>query len=205
MTRKKGALVLIILLCAVLWWVFGTRGYEITNAPIQNGPIVAFGDSLVFGTGAQTKGGFVTILQERLDENIINAGVPGDTTADGLKRLQSDVLSHNPALVLVLLGGNDVLQDVPKETTFSQLQTIVQRLQEKGAVVVLLGVRSGVLRDAYKGEYKQLAKDMGALFVPDVLDGLIGNPKYMSDAVHPNDAGYEIIAKKIEEVLRNSL
>jgi lysophospholipase L1-like esterase len=154
----------------------------------------------VEGVGSAQGGGFVSMLEKKLGRSIINLGVPGNTTADGLARLQS-VRDIKPRAVIVLLGGNDTLRRVPKEETFTNLERIVRTLQSDGAMVILLGVRGGVLNDPYKAEFEALAKRTQALYIENVLAGLLGRGEYMFDAIHPNDAGYSIIADRVYEEL----
>lgn len=173
------------------------RDYEITNYPTKvDGPIIAFGDSLVEGVGAKPDESFVSRLSEKIDEPIINMGVAGDTTQNGLGRLNT-LLDKKPRIVLLLLGGNDYLRRISKEETFNNLRTMIKRIQDTGAIVILLGVRGGLLQDHYDNEYKRLAKDTGSVYVENVLAGLINNPEFMYDSIHPNALGYEKIAEKI--------
>lgn len=165
----------------------------------RDGPLVAFGDSLIHGTGS-SGGGFVRLLEQRIGRPIVNLGVPGDTTADGLARLD-EVLAMQPAVVIVLLGGNDYLRQVPQEQTFVNLGRIIERLQADGAVVLLAGVRGGLLRDNFAARFEDLAKQHGTAYVHDVLDDTLGVKGYMADQVHPNDRGYEVIANRVYPVL----
>jgi lysophospholipase L1-like esterase len=179
---------------------------SIANYPIQsNGPILAFGDSLVSGVGADTNGGFVTMLSEMIDEPILNYGRGGDTTELALSRID-EVLAEDPRLTLILLGGNDYLNRTSKEKIFNNLEQIITKFQERGSITVLLGVRGGLLRDSYGSDYRRLAEETGSAYVPNVLDGLIGNDEFMDDAIHPNEEGHRMIAEKIyptlEELLR---
>lgn len=184
----------------VVYLFFFAEPDTVTNYPSDGTTIVAFGDSLVEGVGATSGNDFVSLLSQRLGEPIVNLGVRGDTTAAALARVDQ-VIAHDPKVVIVLLGGNDYLQRIPTEDTFANLNQIVSTIHESGAVVVLLGVQGGVLRDGYKSEYQALAASLGTAYVPNVLDGLFGNADLMSDAVHPNDAGYQVIADKVEPVL----
>lgn len=172
----------------------------ITNYPPREGPIVAFGDSLIAGTGSTAGADVVSNISTLIGEPVINMGVAGDTTARGLERIDT-VLKKQPRIVLLLLGGNDYLQRVPKEKTFTNLRTIITLLQKDGAVVVLLGVRGGLLSDNFKEPFETLAKETGSLYVPDVLDGILGNKKLLSDEVHPNDLGYRIMATRIADAI----
>jgi acyl-CoA thioesterase I len=199
------AVILIFVSVLALWLVFRSEEYPIVNYSSQvNGPIVAFGDSLVYGSGSDGGGGFVSMLSNDIAEPIINLGVPGDTTMDGLYRID-EVLSSEPRVVIVLLGGNDFLKKVPQNETFKNLRTIIERIQGQGAVVLLLGIRGGVLGDNFDKDFERLAEDTGSAFVPDVLDGLIGDAKYMTDQIHPNDVGYRLIAERVLPVLQSVL
>lgn len=169
----------------------------------REGPVVAFGDSLVYGTGS-SGGGFVSLLEQRLGRPIENLGMPGDTTAAGLARLD-EVLALQPSVVILLLGGNDYLRQVPEDETFANLETIIQRLQAEGAAVLLAGVRGGLIRDHFAARFEELAERYGTGYVHDVLDDTLGVKGYMADQVHPNDAGYRVIADRVHPVLESML
>lgn len=205
MTPQRYAFLGFALLVCTPFLYFVFRSDEpIKNYPPKNHTVVAFGDSLVEGVGATAGNDFSSDLGRNLGISIINKGKSGDTTATGLLRLQS-VLDENPGVVLVLLGGNDVIRRVPKEETFKNLGTIIERLEGSGAIVILLGVRGGILGDGYGEDYKNLAKRYQTLYVPNVLEGLITNPELMHDSIHPNDKGYKIIADRIAPVLKDVL
>lgn len=199
-TTKNIFIAFLALLALFFVYKIVTPSARITNYPSSNTGIVAFGDSLVAGVGSTEENDFVALLTRKIGQPIVNLGISGNTTAQGLARI-NEVTSRKPKVVLVLLGGNDYLQKVPKETTQKNLETIIKRIQESGAVVVLLGIRGGLLTDPYASMFGDLSARLGTFYVPDVLDGLIGDSTYMSDTVHPNNAGYERIAEKIYPVL----
>jgi lysophospholipase L1-like esterase len=186
----------VLLLVAGFFFFDGTPDIP---KPTREGPIVAFGDSLVYGIGS-SRGGFVKILEESIGEPIVNKGVPGDTTESGLLRL-GEVIALKPRIVIVLLGGNDYLKRVPHDETFANLASIIERLQNDGAAVLLLGVRGGVLRDNFAERYEMLAEEYNTAYVHDVLEETLGAPGYMDDQIHPNDRGYRVIADRIQPVL----
>ena len=124
------------------------------NSMADEYPIVAFGDSLVKGFGVAQDKNFVSLLENRLNVPIYNAGIIGDTTERALLRLERDVLSHNPDIVLVLLGGNDVIHFIPREETFTNLATILSRIRQQGAEPILIGVRGGIFIDRYEGYFE---------------------------------------------------
>jgi acyl-CoA thioesterase-1 len=145
------------------------------------------------------------VLARRLSTPIENAGRSGDTTGTALERLERDVLSRNPRVVIVLLGGNDFLRRVPTGDTFRNLSTIVERIRARGAAVVLVGVSVGLVSDSYGEEYEHLARRTSSGLVPDILDGILGRNDRMSDSIHPNDEGYRMMAERIEPAIRGLL
>jgi len=174
---------------------------SVTNYPPEGSVIVAYGDSLVEGVGATAGNDFVSVLSRNIGVPIENLGVGGNTSELGLIRID-EVLKRDPDIVLLLLGGNDYLRRLPRDETLQNLGNIITRLHEAGSVVVLLGVRGGVLRDNFKKNFKDLAKEHNTAYVPNVLDGLIGKSEFMYDTIHPNDRGHALIAAKIEPILR---
>ncbi len=177
---------------------------SITNYPSQGTDIVAFGDSLVVGYGAVKEKDFVTLLSQKIGQPIVNLGVNGDTTQKGIDRLK-ELDKYNPKVVIVLLGGNDALQRVSAEETFANLRTIIADIHKRGAIVLLLGVRGGLVNSTFDTEFEKLTDETGVAFVPDVLDGLFGKSQYMADGIHPNDAGNAIIAERVYPVLSELL
>lgn len=195
-------LVPVVLLAAGGYWYWSTRGpYPITNATPRGTTIVAFGDSLTYGSGAEDGQPFPQILAERLGVPIENRGVPGDTTREGLARLERDVLAADPKIVLLCLGGNDLLQRIPQEETFANLEQMIRRIQKRGALVIVLGL-GGMLMPGYGADFRALARRTGCPLVPNVLGGILGRSELMADRIHPNAAGYARMADKIEPVLR---
>lgn len=181
-------------------YYFVEKESEIINYPPKEGPVIAFGDSLVKGVGARESENFVAVLSQKIGEPIMNMGVPGDTTTDGLVRL-GEVLEEEPRIVIVLLGGNDRLRQLPFEETLENMRTIISKIQENGAIVLLLGVRGNIVTDRFEEAYESLAEETGSAYVPDVLDGIFGVDALMSDGIHPNAEGYRRIAEKIHPVL----
>jgi acyl-CoA thioesterase I len=190
-----------IAVIAAIFVVFAGKP-DIKNYPLKDGPIVAFGDSLVTGVGAGEGKDFVSLLSAKIGEPIINLGHSGDTTRDGIARIE-EVLQEKPRLVIVLLGGNDFLRKVPRDDVFENLQTIITTLQDQGAAVLLLGVRGGLLSDSADSRFEELALETGSAYVENVLSGLFGDSRYMSDAIHPNDAGHARIAERVYPVVND--
>lgn len=176
-----------------------------TDAPVRNYPsegtdIIAFGDSLVQGVGATEGNDFVSVLSRKIGQPIVNLGVSGNTTADGLARINA-LDRYRPKVILLLLGGNDHLRKVPEAETFANLSALIENFHARGAVVVLLGIRGSLLGDRFEEEFEKLHEEYQTAYVSDVLSGLFGRAEYMSDPIHPNDAGYAKIAERIAPVL----
>ena len=167
--------------------------------------VVAVGDSWVEGVGATEGNDFVSLLSDRLGIPIVNEGRTGDTTADVLARIGRDVLIHDPTHVIVLVGGNDVIRLVPREVMRDNLDSIVRRITETGADVLLVGYRCGIANEDCAGIYEALAEKYGVRLVPNIQEGIVGRPMRMSDPIHPNNEGYRIIADRLEPTLRDML
>ena len=198
---KKGYLFIVLSISVVvIFYFFGNNNSSLKNFPPKNATIVAFGDSLVKGYGATPGNDFVSILGKKLNKPIINLGFSGNTSAEGLSRI-NDVLVRNSGTVIVLFGGNDYIRNISMEETFGNLRQIISVLQSNGAFVILLGVQGGLFNDSYQASFEKLSKEMGVLYVPNVLAGLFGDTRYMSEIVHPNDVGYAKIAEKVYSVI----
>lgn len=204
MGRYIPFVVVVVLILGAIWYVF-LREVETIDRPRAGENIIAFGDSLVEGVGASTGNDLVSLLELSIGKPILNAGKSGDTTKTALVRLEKDVLSQNPRIVIILLGGNDALRGVRIADTFSRLETMIDQIHERGAAVLLLGVRGGILADTYKKEFKQVAREKEVSYVSDILDGILGHSELMYDTIHPNDKGYAQMGERISPVLQEML
>jgi lysophospholipase L1-like esterase len=198
---KLWKFIAVLLLLGVGIYFLANRKPHYTNFPPRaTGDWIAFGDSLTAGYGASPGNDFPTLLGKKLGLKIVNKGVPGDTTENGLNR-EEEIVRLQPRVVLLCFGGNDALQQLPVEKTFSNLAAMIDRLQETGTFVVLIGIRSASISDRYASHFKKLAKEKHVLYVPNILSGILGTPHLMSDYVHPNDEGYNVIADRLEKIL----
>ena len=205
MTGKTKAALALLLGCVVFWFLF-LRPAPINNWPITNRnssgtDIIAFGDSLTHGYNVSRDATYPAQLSRLIGQPVLNKGVNGDTTEDGLQRLDRDVLFHDPRVVLVCLGGNDILANWDMDRTFRNLREMIDRIQASGAMVVLIGVDGdGFFRSGnYNERFRELAKETGCVYVPDFLKGLYGRSDFMVDQIHPNAAGYEKFVGRLVE------
>lgn len=189
-----------------LWFLLRADS-EIKNAELNEkntGPILFFGDSLVEGVGSSQGKDMPSQLSLALKEPVFNYGIAGDTTERALLRIDQAV-AEKPRLAIVLLGGNDFLRKIPREQTAAHLEEIITKFQARGAVVLLLGVRSGIVGGGSDDFYETIAKKTQAAYEEDVLKGVFGNQSLMSDAIHPNDAGYAKIIERLLPVIEDLL
>lgn len=171
------------------------------NLQVPQPRILAFGDSLVTGYGAETDGGFVTHVSRSLGVPITNQGRNGDTTASAQTRLET-VLTFNPDITIILLGGNDALRQVPVSDVEENLTETIKAFTNSGSHVILLGVLGGIgFSDPYESMFGRLAELPEVVYVPNILSGIITNRSLMSDAIHPNEEGYRRIAERVAPIL----
>jgi lysophospholipase L1-like esterase len=187
-----GSLVAVL---AGLWLMLRTP--PVKNRDSRGTSVITFGDSLTAGYGARHGEDYPSRLAALLGRDVLNAGVSGDTTEMALARIDADVLAHDPRLVIVGLGGNDFLQNVPLDATESNLRAIVRKIHDRGSMVVLLGFRFPSLQKNYEAMYERIADDEECLLIPDLLDGILADPSLKSDEIHPNGSGYALMAERI--------
>ena len=177
----------------------GERYDDIRNIRSAGQSIICFGDSLTEGVGATPGDDYPSALSRLIGFSVINAGRRGDTTAQALARLPESVLGKNPRLVIVLLGGNDFLRQAPRQETRKNLEEIVSRIQAEGAMVVIAGIRLGLFTDEFGPIFEETAQKFGALYIPQVMKGILTDSGLKSDGIHPNGAGYRLVAARIAE------
>lgn len=166
--------------------------------------VVAFGDSLTYGTGSKLGGGYVTKLESKLGLPVANLGLSGDTTEGALRRI-AQVIERKPTITIVLLGGNDFLQGIPQEKTFENLGEIIEAIQASGSKVLLVGLEPLLVKNGERQAFDALAQKYQTAYVPNILQGIYGRLDMMSDNLHPNDKGYALMAERVEPELRKLL
>jgi acyl-CoA thioesterase I len=180
----------------------GERFDTIRNLGSAGETIICFGDSLTEGVGAEPGEEYPTILSRLLGMRVLNAGHRGDTTARALERIHTSVVDKNPRLVILLLGGNDFLRQIPTRETRENLKEIVRRIQAHGAMVAIAGIKLGFFTDEYGPIFEETAGAFGAIYIPQVMKGIFNDAKLRSDQIHPNGAGYRLMAERIAEKLK---
>ena len=166
--------------------------------------IVAFGDSLTYGTGAAEEQSYPAVLARLINRTVVRSGVPGEITAGGLTRLESVLDEHRPALVILCLGGNDMLRKLDEKQIRSNLGQIIRAIKARGISVVLVGVPKPALITSAPPFYEELAREFAIPYEGSVVTSVLYKPEFKSDPIHPNAQGYRRMAEAIAELLRKA-
>jgi acyl-CoA thioesterase-1 len=193
--------------------LLGLATLAASAGPARAEPVVAvLGDSLTVGLGVAADEAYPARLQARLQREgyayrVVNAGVSGDTTAGGLRRVDW-VLRARPEIVIVALGANDGLRGLPTAAMRANLVAIVDRLRAAGARVLLAGMQMPPnYGEAYTREFArvfpEVARQSGVAFMPFLLEGVAADPRLnQADGIHPNAAGHTVVADHLWPYLR---
>lgn len=170
---------------------------QVKNIGAQGKSIVCFGDSVTLGYGVEAGNDYPAALAKLTSCPVINSGIDGDTSSEAVRRMDSDVFSHEPFLVIIEFGGNDFLRKVPLSETAKNIEEMVKQLHSRSIMVALADISAGMIMGEYGKEFKSLCKKYGLIFIPSVLNGIITNPSLKSDFIHPNKEGYTIVAHRV--------
>ena len=181
------------------------------SAPVAPG-IIFLGDSLTAGLGLNLNDSFPALVQQRLkdagyDYSVVNAGVSGDTSAGGLRRLEWALGEGDPRILVVALGGNDGLRGLPPTELEKNLATIIALGQQRGLTVILAGMEAPPnygpeYTAAFRKTYQDLAQKYRVPLIPFLLQGVAGDPALnQGDGIHPNRRGAEIVAELVWRTL----
>ena len=193
MTRVLRSLVLIVPL-------LGACRPDVPNLDSRGRTIVVLGDSIAAGFGSGAGEAFPDLLAEKLGTEVVNAGVSGNTTADGLRRVD-EAMDEDPWMVIVELGGNDILRRVPPEQTEANLRRILERVIAGRAVPVLVEI-DAPFAGRYREIYERLGDELDVPVVEDVVGEILRDPSLKSDQIHPNAAGQRKLAEGIAEEIQ---
>lgn len=166
--------------------------------------IVAFGDSLTRGTGTSEELAYPAVLSGLIRHPVVNAGLPGETTAEGLERLPAVLEEFHPKLVLLCLGGNDMLRKLDPAVTESNLRKMIQLVRASGANVVLIGVPEPRLFSGAPPLYGKLAEEFGLPYESGAFNDVLKDHRLKSDPIHANAEGYRIVAERLASLLKDA-
>ena len=178
------------------------------NAKLQaldtNSTILAFGDSLTYGTGTSRNKAYPAVLERLINRRVINAGVPGETSKNGLSRLPGLLEKHHPRLIIICHGGNDILRKLNLSKTRNNIQQMIDLARQNNSEVMLIGVPEFGLFLNTVPIYQALADENHVPIANNILGDIIGNNSLKSDHIHPNTQGYQLLAENINIVLKQS-
>lgn len=164
--------------------------------------VLAFGDSLTYGTGAGSGQSYPDLLGGMIGRDIVNAGIPGETSVEGLARLPELLDEYQPALLILCHGGNDFLRNLGEKGAEDNLRAMVKLARERGVDVVLIAVPSFGLTLSPPDLYERIAGEFALPIETGTLSRIIRDPGLKSDSVHPNAAGYKLLAEAVAERLK---
>jgi len=166
--------------------------------------VLAFGDSLTYGTGASEAQSYPAQLETIIGRRVVRAGVPGEVSAQALARLPEALEEHRPQLLILCIGGNDFLRNLGKSQVEANVRRMIFLAQERGAGVLLIGTPEKGLLLKPPGFYADLAGQAGIPYEGEVIGEILRKSELKSDPIHPNAQGYRMIAERVAERLRKA-
>lgn len=193
---------------SALWVLTACQPNRRMNPLSTGATVLALGDSITYGTGAPSGHDWPQLLSARTGWHIINAGIPGDTTQGARERVAALLTEHQPALVIIELGGNDFLRRRPPDRVKEDLRDIVRQAKASGAQVLLVAVPELSLLAAFASRlsdaplYQALADEEGVGLLAEALSEVLSQPTLKTDQIHPNAAGYQQFADQLYRYLQ---
>ena len=166
--------------------------------------ILAFGDSITAGTGAGAGESYPVVLGNIAGRRVVNAGVPGEVTSEGLARLPEVLEREKPALLILCHGGNDLLRHLDQRQAADNLRAMIRLAREREVAVVLVSVPAPDLSLSAPPFYAEVAKEFGVPCERKALTRILGKRSLKSDYIHPNAAGYRQLAEALHVLLKRS-
>ena len=166
--------------------------------------VLAFGDSLTYGTGASEADSYPAQLEKLIGRKVVRAGVPGEVSARALERLPDALEEHQPALLLLCIGGNDFLRNLGMAQAAANVQTMVALARQRNIDVVLIGTPERSITVSPPAFYAEIAKQVGIPYEGKVIGEILRNSEMKSDPIHPNAKGYRLIAERLAALMKKS-
>src|SRR5688500_11560659 len=166
--------------------------------------VLAFGDSLTFGTGAAEDESYPAQLEKLIQRRVVGAGVPGEVTAQALARLPAMLDEHAPRLLLLCIGGNDFLRRLGNRQAEDNVRAMVKLARARGIAVLLIGTPEPGFSVTPPAFYAAIAQEFGLPYEADVIGEVLRDASLKADPIHPNARGYRIIAERIAGALKQS-
>ena len=192
-----------LLLLSIVILITSGCGEKTTPLPsLANGSVIlAFGDSLTYGYNANRSESYPAKLEVLTGLSVINAGVSGEVSEQGLKRLPKALDEYHPQLMILCHGGNDLLHKKDLKEMESNIRSMIQLSLDRGIPVILLGVpKPGIFLSSFD-VYEKIANSMDIIFIEDLISDILGDKSLKSDSIHPNKKGYNVMAEEIYSLL----
>jgi len=194
--------VLLLLLCGLLFT--GCSSQPQLPQLLPDATILAFGDSLTYGTGAGRDESYPAVLSHLTGFKVVNAGVPGEVTSAGLARLGEILEEVQPSLMILCHGGNDMLRKESMSTAADNLRAMIRIARQQDVSVMLIAVpRPGLLLSP-PDFYEQIADEMNIPIEREVLSDILSKRSLKSDTIHPNSEGYSMMAEAVAHAMKES-
>jgi len=185
--------------------VIAACGARTHLAPLPREAVVlAFGDSLTYGTGAAEAESYPAQLESLIGRRVVQAGVPGEVTARALERLPGALDEYAPRLLLLCIGGNDFLRRLGNEQAERNVRAMIELARRRGIDVLLIGTPEPGLLPSPPAFYAALAKELRVPYEGGVITDVLRDARLKSDPIHPNAAGYRVIAERVAAVLKKN-
>jgi lysophospholipase L1-like esterase len=197
----------VIFMLLAIWAVFTLAACQKpARLPVlaKSDVVVAFGDSITFGTGAEPQESYPAVLEQMIGRRVINAGVPGEITAEGLSRLPQILESEKPALLILCHGGNDHLRQLNHGQAADNIREMIRLARQRGTAVALIAVPGFSLSVSPEPMYKDIAKEFKIPLEEKTLSDILADNSLKSDYIHPNAAGYRRLAEAVAALLKKS-
>ena len=192
-----------LLLISLLLGACGDQTPKIFFA--DDAALLAFGDSITYGTGAEKQHSYPAILSELTGHRVINAGIPGEVSTQGRQRLPGLLDKYKPGLLILCHGGNDLLRRINTADTRANLEAMIDSANQRNIPVLLIGVPAlGLLFLEANEIYNEVAEKYALLYEGTVLPRVESDPDLKSDRIHPNAAGYRQMAMAVYKLLQES-
>ena len=169
-----------------------------------NAVVLAFGDSLTFGTGASPEQAYPAVLERLIARKVVSSGVPGETTDEGLRRLPTVLNDVKPQLLVLCLGGNDFLRRSGEESAAKNIRAMIHEARKRGVAVVLLAPPKPGFGTSKVKFYAEIGRELALPVETQVLETVLLDKSLKSDLVHPNAAGYRKLAEAVAALLRKA-
>ena len=183
---------------------------KITLPPLtDNAVILSFGDSITRGTGVNLNHAYPSVLEKIINQKlthakVINAGIPGETSQEGLARLPALITQHQPDLIILCHGGNDILRKLNISNTQDNIQQMINLAKQHNIPVVLIAVPEFGLFLNASPIYQKLADANKLAIENEILGDILSKASLKSDHIHPNTKGYQLLAESIALLLHHS-